>query len=122
MMTTQAGCMDQLVEIRSFNTEIEYDDIICLLNPVAACDLKQILMMTPLDRRLEVSLSFANVDVKYLFITAGLYESQHDATWKRWLSHKSKLPLGAAFRLAKALGVPAEILFASPKWRMEETQ
>lgn len=112
--------MEQQAKIIEFNKEIAFDDIKCVLNSVQSCDLKQILFMTPEDRRLEVALAFTGLSNKELFGISGFDTEATKSGWWRWLRHENRLPLGAAFRLAKVFGVPAEVLFESPKWRGEE--
>lgn len=101
-------------KIIEFKKELDYDDIKCVNNPLLACDLKQILMITPHDRRLNVALAFSNISLMELFRESGLYDDNKYIY--RWTKHEVRLPLGAAFRLAKVFGVPSEILFASPLW------
>lgn len=107
--------MIQENKVIEFKKEIEYDDIVCVLNPLLSIDLKQILLMTPEERRLDVSLSFAGINMIDLFKKAGF--NLEEKNIYRWTTYQNKLPLGAAFRLARVFGVPVEILFASPLWR-----
>jgi len=94
------------------------DDIPCALNPLQACDLKQVLLLTPEDRRFVVACAFAALEPHDIFDRAGLVsDSKHgDKQWQRWTGHEHRIPLGAAFRVAKVLGVPCEVLFASRLW------
>ena len=103
-------------EIISFDKkEINFEDIICVLNPLQSCDLKQVLLMTHVDRRLSVALAFADIDLHQLMVQAG-FEGER-SSFNRWLiNFNSKLPLGVAFRLAKVFGVPVEVLFQSSKY------
>jgi len=105
-------------KIIEFKKEIDFDDIPCVLNPLLACDLKQILMMTPEDRRLAVALAFANISMKDLFLKSGL--GAENTNYYRWIEYENRLPLGVAFRMAKVIGVSIEILFASPLWRQKK--
>ena len=117
--------MEQTAKIIEFNKELSYDDIKCVLNPVHVSDLKQILSMTPVNRRFSVALSFANITPETLAMQAGLYNHENmklNNTWRRWLRHECKIPLGAAFRFAKVLGISVELLFSSPKWRQYDSQ
>lgn len=111
----------EVINIKENEREIDYEDIICLLNPLQSCDLKQILMMTHVDRRLNVALAFANIDYKTLCVKAGLLYTHNNHVYK-WLNGNNRLPLGIAFRLSKVLGVPVEILFASPMYKKGDKQ
>lgn len=112
--TPKVSVMIQENKIIEFKKELDYDDIICVLNPLQSCDLKQILLMTPEDRRLNVALVFSGIKIEELFKKSGLDNDNNYAY--RWIRYENKLPLGAAFRLAKVFGVSVEILFAYPLW------
>ena len=103
-----------------FKKELDFDDLPCALNPIQACDLKQILLMTPEDRRLDVACAFSGLTPVKAFTLAGLLDDDTPGggsrNYNRWLKHENKLPLGAAFRVAKVFGVPCEILFQSKAW------
>jgi hypothetical protein len=92
------------------------DEIPCCLNPLQAIDLKQILLMTPAERRLAVACAFAGFDMREAFIKVGLAALREkkgqngDVTWRRWIRRVHPMPLGAGFRLAALFGVPAELL------------
>jgi hypothetical protein len=105
--------MKQNINVINFAKELDYEDIICILNPLQSIDLKQILLMTHEDRRLEVALSFSGISVTELFDKIGI------SSYHRWTKYTNRLPMGIAFRLAKVFGVSAEILFSSPKWQGE---
>lgn len=115
--------MNQTAEVLEFNkerSELSYDDIKSILNPVQAADLVRILLLTPEDRRLNIALVFSDITTEDLFIKSGLgmeISGSSYFTFKRWMRHECKLPLGAAFRLAKVFDVPVEILFRSNKWK-----
>jgi len=100
-----------------FKEAVDFEDIPCLLNPVQTCDLKQILLLTPDHRRVDVALAFSGLVAYQLFRKAGFTDNKSYKCCRRWFSGEVKLPLGAAFRFAAVFGVPAEILFSSPKWR-----
>ena len=108
--------MKSNAEIIQFKNELSFDDIICVLNPLQSCDLKQILLMTQIDRRLSVALSFSDITIDDLARKSGLDSSECSSSLRRWIKGENKLPLGAAFRLAKVFGVPVEILFESPRY------
>ncbi len=96
--------------------DIDFDDITCILNPVQAQDLTQILLMTPSERRLKVSLAFSNITLTDLSRKSGLNESGINGTISRWFQGMNKMPLGVAFRLSRVFGVPTEILFESIRY------
>lgn len=87
---------------------MDFDQIQPMLNPVQTNDLLFVLGVTSPDRRVEVALAFAGLTVLRWSEAAGLGPVQVG----RWLDRQHRMPLGAAFRLAKAIGVDAEILFA----------
>lgn len=96
----------KIVPFRAASAHV--DDLPCLLNPVQACDLKQILLMTPAERRLAVAMAFSGlVSYRDLFERIGVMV---DPTWSRWIQGKHRLPFGVAFRLGKVFGVSAELL------------
>lgn len=117
-MSGREACMNKLNRIIDFNNrKLDFDDIVCELNVLLACDLKQILLMTPENRRLNVALAFANLNINQLADKSGLNDfDKNGVVLRRWIRHEYRLPLGAAFRLAKVFGVPVEVLFASPEW------
>lgn len=95
--------------------EYDYEEISCYLNPVQSHDLKEILLLTSASRRLNVSLAFSGLTERELITKSGIrgITDGTNSLWKRWMRKDIKLPLGAAFRIAKVLGTPAEILFES---------
>lgn len=84
-----------------------FDEVRCVLNPVQANDLIFVLGVTQADRRVDVAMAFTGLTVAAWSEAAGLGQVQVG----RWLDEKHRFPLGAAFRLAKVLGVDAEVLF-----------
>jgi len=117
----EAKPMKESAEIIQFNKdEIAFDDIICVLNPLQSCDLKQILLMTHADRRMNVALAFANITLIDLANKSGLNDNNNTCnTVRRYLNYENKMPLGSAFRLAKVFGVSVEILFESSRYMKE---
>lgn len=86
---------------------MNFDEIRCALNPTQANDLVFVLGVTRADRRIDVALAFSGLSVADWSGAAGLGNVQVG----RWIGEQHRFPLGAAFRLAKVLGVDAEILF-----------
>jgi hypothetical protein len=90
------------------------DDIYCVLNPAQAADLERILLMTLPARRLDVAVAFCGLKSIYeAFVMADLADSEsptRSSSCYRWVERQSRFPMGAAFRLAKVFGVPAELL------------
>lgn len=92
------------------------DDLTCLLNPLRAFDLKQILLLTPPELRVEMAVVFTRIrrnDLPILLDLAPRDSKRGGAAtvniW-RYLTKANKMPLGIAFRMEKLFGVPACIL------------
>lgn len=86
---------------------VPIDQIVSALNPCRARDLEWILRMVLSRARVPVALAFTELSHRAWATQAGFDE----AYLSRWLAGKHKLPLGAAFRLAKVIGVDCELLF-----------
>jgi len=99
---------------------VDFEDLRCVLNPVQAEDLIEILLRTPAKRRLAVACAFAGFETPFeAFVAAGLAQPNtghgrvpaHQAWW-RWVAKRTHFPLGAAFRISRLFGTPHEILLA----------
>lgn len=90
------------------------DQIACVLNPVQQADLIGILGMTPPGRCLAVAMAYAGIPTyRALLQHAGVRATGASvATLSRWVTGRTRWPLGAAYRVAAVFGVPAEALFA----------
>lgn len=86
---------------------VHVEDLVSVLNPVRASDLSAILRLCPARVRPEVAMAFAELDRQHWCHLAGL----EPVSLMRWLRGESRLPYGAALRLAHVLGVSAEQLF-----------
>lgn len=91
---------------------VAFAEIQPVLNLVRANDLLFVLGVTQPERRVDVALAFAGLTIVQWSEAAGLGHVQVG----RWLERQHRMPLGAAFRLAKVLGVETDVLFA---WWME---
>jgi hypothetical protein len=87
---------------------IHVDELQPKLNPVEQADLAQILSMTPYRRRVAVMLAFAEMSQAGWSAAAGLEER----AVARWLRGDYRMPLGAALRLARVIGVDPIQVFA----------
>lgn len=83
------------------------DEIRSVLNPVQSRDLEWILERTPYTVRVPVALAFANLFQSTWAEAAGF----DDRAVNRWVNGQHRIPIGAAFRLAKVLDVNCEVLF-----------
>lgn len=83
------------------------DAIQAVLSPLRAQDLRAIFSVTPPRLRPGVALAFAELVQSSWEARAGL---EHVTVW-RWLTREHRLPFGAAVRLARVFGVPADELF-----------
>jgi hypothetical protein len=89
-----------------------------LLNPVKAADLERILLLSPPEIRLNIANVFLGLERKSsIFIYAGIDSKNIDAMVSAWINKTVRLPLGVAFRVAKVVGVSAEVLF---EWWIEQ--
>ncbi len=90
---------------------ITIDELCPMLDPRACAKLIMVLDLTPPERRVAVALAYANITMVAWAREAGMPGS---TVW-RWVSatgdKRMRMPLGAAFRLAKLLGVEPGILF-----------
>lgn len=88
---------------------MDFDDIAPVLNPIRAMDLDTILRLTPARLRPAVAMAFADLDHHVWALRTGF---QADTVY-RWIrTRERKLPLGAALRLAQAIGCDVTVLFA----------
>ncbi len=87
--------------------DVHVADLIPLTNAMQQVDLARILFYTPQHRRAHVAvaylgLSFAEWAAEAGFTRADLYQ---------WIYDRRTLPLGAALRLARVLGLSVDELF-----------
>lgn len=88
-------------------TGLHLDDIVPLSNPSQQMDLARIMFYTPWHRRPYVALAFLDLTQDQWYRAAGL----DGAVARHWVHQRTKMPLGGALRLAKALGLSVEELF-----------
>lgn len=102
-------------------TPCAVDDIVCVLNPVQRADLTVILGMTPPARCLAVAMAYAGIaSYETLLGQAQLMdprkghrrETAAPQSLRRWLTGETRMPLGAAYRLAAVFGQPIDLLFS----------
>jgi hypothetical protein len=89
--------------------DVPVDDLQPMLNPVHQKDLAHILWITPEHRRVDVALAFMGLTHRRWAEEAGVTDYN---SLLRWLRKEHRLPLGAAFRLARVIGVEVDLLFA----------
>lgn len=82
-------------------------DIQCVLSPARADDLRTIFRVTPARLRPAIAMTFAEIVAPQWAELAGV---EYVTLW-RWLTKDSRLVLGAAVRLSRVFGVPADELF-----------
>lgn len=86
----------------------QIEGIDCALSPYDQRALERAVAEAPLGRRVDVALAWSGLDAEEWATAADLeYRSVH-----RWIRKHTRLPFGAAYRLAAVMGVPAETLFA----------
>jgi hypothetical protein len=90
---------------------MDYDDIQPVLNPCQAADLAHYLATVQPDDRVRITLAVCRLDGADWIDRAGLSASNNRAhrttmAW-RWMQGHLALPLGAAYRLAKVIGLHA---------------
>jgi transcriptional regulator with XRE-family HTH domain len=88
-------------------TGIHVDDLIPKLNPCRQKDLAAILDLTPPRLRIAIALTFAEWTQDEWAEEAGI----NSVTVGRWRNGFNRIPLGAAFRLARVLGADPLQLF-----------
>lgn len=86
---------------------VHVDEIPAVLNPSRAADLEWILRMTPERLRPDVACAFADLSASQW---TDLADIDYDVA-RHWLARRARLPLGAAFRMARVIGVSVELLF-----------
>ena len=89
------------------NGDVCVDDLLPILNQTRSSDLALVLELTPPRFRPPVAMAFADLTLSRWAEEAGLEE----ITVGRWLRSLNRIPFGAALRLAKVLGVEADLLF-----------
>lgn len=87
--------------------ETHIDDLKSIIDPSKARDILLAFEFTPPDLRPELVLLLGRLTQTQWAEAAGV----GGVNLHRWLTRKFHLPLGAAFRLAKVVGLPAEELF-----------
>jgi len=88
-------------------TETHIDDLPMIVNPVQSADLSRVLEVVPEHRRPDVVLAYLNITEEQWAIAAGM---NYINVW-RWLHDQTRFPFGSALRLAKVVGVPADLVF-----------
>lgn len=88
---------------------VPVDAIKPVLNPVQQADLDAILRLTPAHRRMNVVMAFCGLELPEWASRSGM--ERHSVT--RWLTHQTRMPFGAGFRLAAVIGVDTQLLFAA---------
>lgn len=86
---------------------VPVDDIIPILNPSSLLDLEDYLLRCPPRVRVEIAKARAELTTAEWARRAGV----DDSAIFHWMTKARKLPLGAAFRLARIIGVDPQILF-----------
>lgn len=85
------------------------DDLVPKLNLVQQSDLTHILSLTPYRRRVAVMLAYVDLYEEDWCNMAGLSAK----SVRDWLRGTHKMPFGAAYRLARVIGVDPEQLFTA---------
>ena len=94
-------------QVVEFPREIALDDVRSVLNPVRCGDLRAVMSYTPARLRVVVALAFAELTLHTLAECSGL---PYPAV-RRWVAAEYRMPFGAAIRLARVFGVPADEIF-----------
>lgn len=100
---------------------MDLDDLTPILNPVRVAALTAILDVTPHAQRVSVMLAFCDLTRQAWMSQAGFVASDKAAQQAilRWANGDNRMPLGVAIRLARVIGVPAELLFSEQIRRRE---
>lgn len=89
--------------------DVHVDDLEALLNPVHQRDLETVLEATPESRRVPVAMAWTGLTIDLWAEASGLSPTNV----RRWVSMGHRMPLGAAVRLGRVLGIEPALLFAS---------
>ncbi len=87
--------------------DVHVDELIPKLNACRQRDLATILELTPARLRMAVALAFADWNMDEWALEAGINKN---TIW-RWKGGANRIPLGAAYRLARVLGADPLQLF-----------
>lgn len=93
--------------VQASSQPVPLEAIHAVLTPLRANDLRAIFSVTPPRLRPVMALAFAELSQPTWEQVAGF---DHPTVW-RWLTRVHRMPFGAAVRLARVSGVPAEELF-----------
>lgn len=100
----------------SGTSDLDYEDIQPMLNPVQRSTLVEILTLTPAHKRVTLALAFAGITRDTWITLSGLNQGGNPNTsataMHRWMTQVNALPLGAAVRLSAVFGVAPELLFS----------
>lgn len=88
---------------------VHVDDLQPMLNVVQRHDLAQVLELTVAARRVAVAMAWIGLEYDRWSIESGL----EPMSVGRWLRGHHRMPLGAAVRLARVVGVDPILLFAA---------
>lgn len=86
---------------------VHVDDIVPLTNPSQQMDLARMLFYTPKRRKPYVALAYLDLPFVRWTAEAGFTR----VTVYDWIAGRHQMPLGAALRLARVLGLSVEELF-----------
>lgn len=98
-------------------TNTPIDDLPVVLNPAIQNDLRVVLSYTQPERRWKVMLAFLGFDQQDVAQASGITERSLSGWFAQRgptrAKYHTRLPLGAAFRIAKVLGQEVDLLFAA---------